>query len=146
MVYCSLFLFSWSQQGSWEGWQRGRGSFGVKSFPLICTQSVQPSPCSQRGRRRGAVIDSWEKAGLGDVSPLWSTHGEEGSSFSSLWVVLGLFSRAFCWDAREKARGDFCFFFFLKHSFYYKCIVCLEVKKVGKYIEFRMKLFSNPMS
>lgn len=39
-------------------------AFGVRVLPLTCTQSAQPSPRPQRSRRRGTVIDSWEKARL----------------------------------------------------------------------------------
>ena len=45
--------------------------------------------------------------------------------------MLGLFSRALSWEAREETRGAFCLKK-KKHAFYYKCIACLEIKKYGR--------------
>ena len=56
----------------------------VSEFPPYLHPVCSALPTSPERRKKGAVIDSWEKAGLGAVSPLWSTHVEEGSSFSSL--------------------------------------------------------------
>ena len=109
---CSLFLFSWSQQGSLDGWERGRGSFWCQSSPTYLHPVCSALPMSPEKQKKRDCDWQLGESTAGAVSPSWSTHGEEGSSFSSLWIVLGLFSRAFSRDSREKARGDFCFLIF----------------------------------